>query len=120
VPTVVAVAVFLVLLMLATQVLFDLFARSALTAAAFDAARVVAGSDASGTPSAQLIAEEQARRELGSYGSRASFSWSITADQVELSIHAHNSSLLPVLLSRPMGLDDITRTVLVRRERVRQ
>ena len=51
----------ILLVLLAVQVLFDLYARSAVTAAAFDAARVVAGSDAGGTPRSQSQAELDAR-----------------------------------------------------------
>jgi hypothetical protein len=43
-------AVFLVLLLLAAQVMFDLYARSAVTAAAFDAATKVAGYDVATLP----------------------------------------------------------------------
>ncbi len=119
IPTVVGVAVLLLLLMLATQVVFDLFARSAVTAAAYDAARVVAGSDASGSGTTQALAEDQARHELGLYASGTSFSWSVGPDQVELSVRAHNPSLLPTALTRPMGLDEVIKTVVVRRERIR-
>ena len=58
---------FLVLLLFATQLLFNLYATSVVTAAAFDAARVVAGAD--GGPDRITGAEAQARRMLGRYAS---------------------------------------------------
>lgn len=109
----------LVLLLLAVQVLFDLYARSAVTAAAFDAARVVAGSDAGGSPSSQSQAELDARRDLGAYGQRATFDWEVDADDVRLAVHVRNPSVLPAVFAAPLGLDSVDRSVIVRRERVR-
>jgi hypothetical protein len=115
----VGVLVVLLLILLAVQVLFDLYARSAVSAAAFDAARVVAGSDAGATPTSQSQAELSARRELGAYGQRASFDWSVDADDVRLVVRVHSPSVLPALFASPLGLDTIGRSVIVRRERVR-
>ncbi|MGH9065987.1 MAG: hypothetical protein ACRD0J_00455 [Acidimicrobiales bacterium] len=111
--------VFLVLLLLAVQVLFDLYARSAVGSAAFDAARVVSGSDAGGTAAAQADAESYARGVLGGYGRQARFSWSVTADEVGLTVSVRSPSLLPAVVAGPLGLDSIVRHVVVRRERVR-
>jgi hypothetical protein len=115
----VGVLVVLLLILLAVQVLFDLYARSAVSAAAFDAARVVAGSDASGTPTSQTQAELDARRELGSYGQRATFDWAVDADDVHLVVRLRNPSVLPAVFASPLGLDTVDRSVIVRRERVR-
>lgn len=115
---VVGVLVFLILLLLAVQVAFALYARSAVGAAAFDAARVVAGSDAGATAAAQADAESNARSELGRYGSDATFVWGISTDQVRLTVTAENPNLLPAFVSAPLGLDRITREVVVTRERV--
>ncbi len=109
----------LLLVLLAVQVLFDLYARSAVTAAAFDAARVVAGSDAGGTPTSQGQAELDARRELGAYGERATFDWAVDAEEVRLVVRVRNPSVLPALVASPLGLDTVDRSVVVRRERVR-
>jgi Flp pilus assembly protein TadG len=117
--TLAGVVVILVLLLLAVQVVFDLYARSAVTAAAFDAARVVAGSDANGSPAAQSQAELAARRDLGAYGQRATFDWAVDANDVRLAVHVRNPSLLPVVFAAPLGLDSVDRSVIVRRERVR-
>jgi hypothetical protein len=113
------VLVILVLLLLAVQVLFDLYAHSAVSAAAFDAARVVAGSDAGGTPTSQSQAELDARRELGAYGERATFDWAVDGDEVRLAVRVRNPSVLPTALAGPLGLDTVDRSVIVRRERVR-
>ena len=106
--------VVIVLLLLAVQVTYDLYASSAVTAAAYDAARVVAGSD--GGPGATAAAEESARRALGRYGERASFAWSMDGAFVELRVVAQNPSFLPASLRRPLDIDAVDRTVRVRAE----
>lgn len=110
------ILVFLVFLLLGVQVLFDLYARSAVTAAAFDAARVVAGTDAGATPAAEADAEATARHVLGRYGSGAEFRWAVDADAVALTVHVRSPSLVPALVARPLSLDTIDRTVRMRRE----
>ena len=119
VSTVFGVAVFLIFLLLAVQVIFDLYARTTVTAAAYDAARTVAGADAAATPAAQADAEDRARNLLGSYGSRVQFRWSIDTDEVTLTVHVHNPTLLPAMLTQPLGMDTIDRSVRVRREAFR-
>jgi hypothetical protein len=109
----------LVLILFAVQVLFDLYARSAVTAAAFDAARVVAGSDAGPSQSSQGEAEANSRRELGGYGQRATFDWVVDADDVRLVVRVRSPSVLPAVIAEPLGLDTVDRSVVVRRERVR-
>jgi hypothetical protein len=121
--TVIGFAVFLVLLLVAVQVLFDLYARSALTAAAFDAARRVAGYDLATLPTDQLTlaeadAESQARQSLGRYGRDVSFTWTLTPTDVELRVRIVNSSVVPNQLAAPMGIDVIDRTVRVHAERL--
>jgi hypothetical protein len=115
--------VFVVLLLVAAQVLFDLYARSAVTAAAFDAARRVAGYDLVTLPADQIIeaeaaAEMQARQTLGRYGREVLFTWTLTSSVVELRIQAVNQRLLPATLARSIGIDRIDRTVRVRAERL--
>lgn len=117
--TLVGVTIFLVLALLAVQVLFDLYARSALSAAIFDAARIVAGSDAAASPSAEADAEAGAREELGHYGEGARFRWSVSADEVGLTVSVRSPSLVPTAIASPLGLDVISRGVVIRRERVR-
>lgn len=115
----VGVTIFLVLLLVSVQVLFDLYARSAVSAAVFDAARIVAGSDAAANPSAEVDAEAGAREELGRYGAGASFRWDVTAEEVSLTVKVRSRSVLPAALASPLGLDVISRGAMVRRERVR-
>ena len=109
-------AVFLVLLLVAVQVLFDLYARSAVTAAAFDAARKVSGYDLANLPpdqlsQAQADAEAHARQILGRYGRVTTFTWTLTADEVQLRVQVTNPSLLPAPMGRALGIDRIDRTV---------
>jgi hypothetical protein len=119
VASVVGVAVFLILLLLAVQVIFDLYARSAVTAAALDAASAVAGSDGGGSPAAQADAVANARAILGRYGTRASFTWQITPAAVELTVSVRNPSVLPSFAAAGLGLDRVSRSVVVNTERIR-
>jgi hypothetical protein len=119
ISSITGVFMFLVLLLFAVQVTYDLFATSAVSAAAYDAARVVAGADAQGRPSATADAEAEARRVLGRYGERVSFTWRLDGDVVELRVVAHNPGFLPAAVRRPLGADVVDRTVRLRVERVR-
>lgn len=109
--------VVLVLLLLAVQVVYDLYATSAVTAAAYDAARVVAGAD--GGPGATAAAEDGARQALGRYGERLEFTWAIGDDVVQLRVTARNPGFLPAAMRRPLGVDAVDRTVRLRTERFR-
>ena len=109
--------VVLVLMLLAVQVVYDLYATSAVTAAAYDAARVVAGAD--GGPGATAAAEDGARQALGRYGDRVQFEWAVGEDVVQLHVMARNPGFLPVALRRPLGVDLVDRTVRLRTERFR-
>ena len=109
-------SVFLVLLLFAVQVLFNLYATSVVTAVSFDAARRVAGGD--GGPALIAAAEDQARAELGRYGTRVTFDWSATdADEVVLHVQASNPHVLLPVLAGPAAFDHIDRTIRVRVER---
>ncbi|HEX9531017.1 MAG TPA: hypothetical protein VF954_07755 [Acidimicrobiales bacterium] len=119
IATVFGVAVFLLFLLLGVQVVFDLYARTTVTAAAYDAAHTVAGADAGATPAAQAEAEQRARDLLGSYGRRVRFRWSLDPDTVALTVQVHNPSLLPAMVAGPLGIDTIDRTVVLRREAFR-
>jgi hypothetical protein len=99
----------------------NLFATSVVTAAAFDATRVVSGS--AGGPRAEAVAERQVRALLGRYEERGdlSFEWRYPdtggdgrPDVVELRVVATH----PTRLSR-LGLpfSQVDRTVRVRLER---
>ena len=103
------VAVFLLFLLFAVQVLFGLYATSVVSAAAFDAATSVAAQDGNGVPPA----EAAARRHIGALGGRATFTWDVQDDTVRLTVVAPRPRLLD------LAAPDIRRTVRVRRERVR-
>jgi hypothetical protein len=114
----VGVLVFLLLLLLAVQVLFNLYATSAVTAAAYDGARIAAGYDAAHDPTGRANAEDHVRSVLGRYGrERLSLQWADDPDVEILTVHAKNPSFLPIALRAPLGLDEIDRTVRVRIER---
>lgn len=119
VSSVFGVAVFLVLLLVAVQVTFDLYGRSAVTAAALGAASTVAGSDAGATAAAQAEATTDARATLGSYGRDATFAWHVSPQAVELTVSVHNPSVLPAFAASGLGLSSWSRSVVVRREMVR-
>jgi len=109
---------FLVMLLFAVQVLFNLYAASVVTAVSYDAARRVAGSEG-GAPY-MAVAEEQARRSLGRYGSRVTFDWSATnTEEVVLRVRSDNPSVLLPVLAGPAALDRLDRTIRVRVERFR-
>ncbi|HUQ40241.1 MAG TPA: hypothetical protein VM030_08810 [Acidimicrobiales bacterium] len=117
IATVSGVTVLLVLILFACQLLFALYARSAITAVAFDAARVVAGSRADGSHEG---AERDARAALGRYATRVRFTWSVSAETVSLRVQARNPGFLPLGLRHAMGIDDVDRTMRVRRESFRE
>lgn len=113
-------SVFLVLLLFATQLLFNLYAASVVTAVSYDAARRVAADDVGGLGTTQADAESDARRSLGRYAGRVTFDWSgSTGDEVVLRVEARNPNvLLPVIAGRA-AFDHLDRTVRVRVERFR-
>ena len=113
------VVAFLSFLLFAVQLAYDLYATSAVTSAAFDAVRVVAGGDAASGDTARADAEESVRRVLGRYGDRVAFTWSVDDDVVALRVQATNPSFLPAALRRPLRLDEVDRTVRARVERLR-
>ncbi|MGI8492010.1 MAG: hypothetical protein ACR2KC_02990 [Acidimicrobiales bacterium] len=109
-------AIFLVLLLFAVQVLVRLYATSTLTATGFDAARQVAS--APGAPSAAIpLAEATARHRLGRFASdHTTFIWQEADDQqVVLKLDSSSPGFLPL----PRSFREIHRTVTVRRERFR-
>lgn len=113
------VVAFLSLLLLAVQVTYDLYATSAVTSAAFDAVRIVAGADSASDPNARNRAEATARGILGAYGERVTFEWSEDADNIALRVQATNPGFLPPPLRRALGVDRVDRTVRARVERLR-
>lgn len=111
-------SVFLILLLFAVQVLFNLYAASVVTAVSYDAARRVAGGD--GGPELIASAEDQARAELGRYADRVTFDWSASDDEeVVLHVEASNPHVLLPVLAGPAAFDHLDRTVRIRVERFR-
>jgi hypothetical protein len=114
---------FLILMLFAAHLVLNLYATSVVSAVAFDAARVVSGSD--GGADAEAAAERQARALLGRYEERGelSFHWRYPStdgdarpDVVELRVIATH----PTRLSRlELPFSRVDRTVRVRLERLR-
>lgn len=126
VGTLAGVAAFLVLLLFAVQLVFNLYATSTVTSVGYDAARSVASNgvdhdDAGGVGQARADAEARARRQLGRYGEQVSFDWSGSDGQsVRLRVRATNPRTgYAAFLSRPLGFDTVDRTVTVRVEAFR-
>lgn len=115
VGTLVGSAIFILFLLLGAQTLIHLFASSAVSAAAFDAAEAVA-TDPDAMPQEIPVAESQARLRLGGLGRRASFRWEeADADQVVLEVSVRSPGFLPFSSS----LLRVDRTVVVRTETFR-
>jgi hypothetical protein len=141
VPTLFGFMVILVIVLFATQVVFDLYARSAVTSAAVEAARSVAGfasseafaGDGGGVAADPYQSEQQAigaaesraRAALGRYGDVTSFTWRFLPSDavpqvVELRVR-FNLSGSAFDLARPLalpGLNAFDRTVRVRVEHI--
>lgn len=110
--------VFLALLLFAVQVLFNLYATSVVTSVAYDAARKVAGGR--GGPGTEAQAEADARRSLGRYADRVTFTWGPPdGDVVQLRVRATSPSVLLPAVGGPVAFGTIDRTVRVRVERFR-
>ena len=111
-------SLFLVMLLFAVQVLFNLYAASVVTAVSYDAARRVAGREGGTTYIAE--AEDQARQALGRYSSQVDFDWSATtADEVVLRVQAENPSVLLPVAAGPAAFQRLDRTIRIRVERFR-
>jgi hypothetical protein len=115
--TIGGVMVFLTLLTFAVQMLFNLYATSAVTAVAHDAARTVAGGvaarDADTLPATVADAELDARRALGRYGDRLEFLWEIDDGSVRLTLAADHPRVAITPVSEVFGLNRVERTVEV-------
>ena len=116
-------AVFMLLMIAAVQVLFNLYATTFVTSAAFNAARIVAGYDsAAGRCAATAAAEREFWRELGGYRTHGSvtLSWDCSnTEAVSLTVDARHPTILPTSLSGLTGLGRVNRTVEVRVEAAR-
>ncbi|RMH71475.1 MAG: hypothetical protein D6683_14515 [Actinomyces sp.] len=121
--TVAGFAVFCVMLLVAVQVLFDLYATTVVTGAAHDAARRVASADAEGRRcAAALVAEREFVAALGGYGrdGRARLRIDCTdPDVVRARVVADHPDLVPSLVGRLTGLGRVDRTLEIRTETLR-
>lgn len=109
-----SVAIFLGFLLVAVQVLAHLYTTSVVNAAAFEAARLEAGSE----PAGRATAEAHATALLGGYGQRVSFDWSGSGrDEIVLRISGPSPAALIRAVGQLAGLDTIDRQVRVRVER---
>jgi len=119
--TIGGVVVFLTLLTFAVQLLFNLYATSAVSAVAHDAARTAAGGlDGSRTIEATIAdAEAEARAALGQYGERLEFDWDIDARRVRLTIGAEHPRVAISPVASVFGFNRVDRTVEIRIEEVR-
>ncbi len=113
--TLVGFVIFMILLLLAVQTLAHLYATSAVTAAANDAAEAVASDG--GRPGDVPSAQAEAVSRLGPFGSaHTHFDWlEVGGQQVTVRVTAVSPALVPL----PASYRYITRTVTVRTERFR-
>ncbi len=112
--------VFLLLMFTAVQVLFNLYAHSMVTATAHEAARTVAGYDASGDRcTAVAAAEADFVKTLGKYGQAgyAKLFWTCTSDDVvTVRIVADHPTILPARMAGLLSLGHLDRTIVIRTE----
>jgi hypothetical protein len=122
IATFAAVLVFLAFLLFAVQLLISLFATSAVTSAAFDGARMVAGArtahrDPGSVLAARRLAESRMRAELGTFGATVRFDWSGSDDQeVQVRIEGDAPRFFFPGLQHLAGSDHIDRSARVRVE----
>lgn len=121
--TVAGFLVFVLLMVAAVQVLFDLYATSMVTSAAHDAARVVAGFDhATDRCRATSTGDDVFAEALGGYLDEAevSLTWTCTdPSAVRVRVIADHPTVLPPLLVGLTGLGHLDRTIVVRAEELR-
>lgn len=112
--------VFMLLMLAAVQILFNLYATSMVTAAAHDAAREVAGLDAA-TDRCGAVADAEAAflQSLGDYGAagHATLHWTCNnPDVVRVRVVAQHPSVLPERLAALTSLASLDRTIEIRAE----
>ena len=121
--TTAGLVVFLVLMLAAVQILFTMYASSAVTAASHDAARRVAGFDsADDRCAAAAAATLRFRDQLGRYADAADVALELTCgdpDVVEATVVAAHHSIVPSPLGGLIDLDLFDRKVSVRVENPR-
>ena len=116
-----AMIVFVLLLFFAVQLSINLYARSQVTAAGYDAARHVAGYDNDGRRAAATDeAETRLRSMLGAMGDDVRVEWDLSdPDAVRLRLVLDPPSVAPAIIRDAVGLDHVDRTIVIRTERAR-
>ena len=121
--TIAGLLVFLALMLFAVQSLVGVYARSMVTDAAYEGARLVAGArvdqdDPGARRSAQVDAEHEVRSLLGGFGDSISLDWSATTtDTVALTVRARPPGFAFASLG-PAATSLIEKTVRVRVEQM--
>lgn len=117
------VTVFLLLLIAAVQILFNLYATTVVTSAAVSATRIVAGYDSvSDRCEATKTAEDMFWQLLGDYQHHGSadLTWVCNDNhKVKLKVTAEHPTILPEKLQRLIGLNRLNRVIEMRVEDVR-
>ncbi len=112
--------VFMLLMLAAVQILFNLYATSMVTAAAHDAARQVASYNSDADRCAAVAAAESAFvRSLGDYGTdgHATLHWTCNnPDVVRVRVLARHPTVLPTRFSGLSSLTSLDRTIEIRTE----
>ena len=112
--------VFMLMMLAAVQILFNLYATSIVTAAAHDAARDVAGFDAAADRCGAVAAAEASFvRSLGEYGTagHATLQWTCNnPNVVRVRVVARHPSILPARLGGLASLTNLDRTIEIRTE----
>lgn len=115
--TALGVAMLLSLTAFAADVGVGLWARSAVDAAASDAARELAALPPDQiSPARSAVAVERARSTLGPFGSRVSMSVGSSAEAVAVHVRSPSLGLLPRVVGGGSVVGGLDRTVVVRRE----
>jgi hypothetical protein len=114
-----ALLVFLLLMFFAVQLTVDLYTRSQVTAAGFDAARRVARYENEGQRDAAAVdAEARLRSSLGSMGDDVRVEWELSdPNVVRVRLVLAAPSIAPALVRDAVGLEVVDRTITVRAER---
>lgn len=120
VSTIAGFTAFLAFLLLAVQLLTNLYATSVVTSATYDGARLAAESDGGHLdPGVRRDIEGHVRDLLGDYGERASFDWSGSdAEVVRLRVEIDNPSLMLRSLPADLPFTHVDRTATVRVEQL--
>jgi len=118
-----AFLVFMLMMLAAVQILFNLYATSMVTAAAHDAAREVASVDAAGAAGnrcgAVAAAEAAFTRSLGEYATagHVTLQWTCNnPDVVRVRVVAEHPTVLPTRFAGLASLTSLDRTIEIRTE----